>query len=434
MRSIHGLARADLRTKNLAPRLRAGEIAVIHHTDLDGLSASSLVEKHVAAVVNTSPSISGRYPNRGPSILLRAGVPLVEVSDPSFIANVRDGQLVVLTDASVRCGDRDYPARWISLQDVEKELDAARRFLGTEIEKFARNTLEYIERERHLVVDNLDIPELRTRIAGKHTVIVVRGEGFKLDLEAILPYVREVHPVLIAVDGGADALLEQGLRPDLIVGDMDSVSDEALRCGAEIVVHSYPRSRRNHAAAPIAPDDDLHRPIAGHGSPPVGSEAMSEIAPGLGDTEGKDQDGRDARYDTAAAPGLSRLSSLGIGGKLFSVAGTSEDMAMLIAFEKGAELIVAVGAHFGLVDFLDKGRAGMASTFLVRLRVGSRLVDARGVGALYNPGRSLGGAWYALVAAASVPVVALAVLSPGLRAAMSLSVILFRHWLRAHGL
>jgi uncharacterized membrane-anchored protein len=449
MDRLTAIGRVDRLTKKLIPRLRPGEIAVIDHTDLDGLSASGLVERRAAAVVNASPSISGRYPNRGPGLLMRAGVPLMDVSDPGLMAAVHEGHKITLTDQGVEVGDKLFAGRWLSEASVELALAEARSRLGSEIEAFARNTLEYIERERHLVLDNLDVPTLTTPIANRHAVVVVRGEGFKRDLEAILPYVREVRPVLIAVDGGADALLEYGLKPDLITGDMDSVSDAALRSGAEIVVHSYPRSRS--ASGP--PDSNSKQPepekvaalahsangsgrsgtsvrSRANGADPSGEPDPShapdphEVTRKLGCTD----------IDAAAnAPGLRRLAALGLEGKLFSVAGTSEDMAMLIAYEKGAELIVAVGTHFGLVDFLEKGRAGMASTFLVRMRVASRLVDARGVGELYRRSSGLGYAWY-LFPAAAFPIFAIAALSPAFRAYLELGRILLGHWFKHHGL
>ncbi len=114
----------------------------------------------------------------------------------------------------------------------------------------------------------------------------------------------------------------------MIVGDMDSAGEQALRCGAELVVHSYP-------------------------------------------------DGR--------APGRHRLEELGLAFKLVPAPGTSQDVAMLIAAEKGARLIVSVGSQFNLVEFLDRNRKGMSSTFLTRLRIGEILVDAKGVSRLYQP-------------------------------------------------
>ena len=430
---IRGTARGDRRTKNLIPRLKPGEIAVIDHRDLDGLSASGLVERQPAAVVNLSPSISGRYPNRGPSILLKAGIPLIDVTDGDLMDVVGTDKPLELHPNGVQCEGRLFPGAWLNTADVEKGLEAARSFLGTEIEAFARNTLEYIERERHLVVDNLEIPDLSTTIANRHAVIVVRGEGYKQDLEAIMPYIREVGPILIAVDGGADALLEYDLKPHLIVGDMDSVSDSALRCGAEIIVHSYPGAAGKQHTSPNGLCSETPPSSPSPGSANGSAASMDEgLGPALVEVESPDAAGNCAA-PRKPAPGMERLQRLGLPGKVFSVAGTSEDMAMLIAYEKGAELIVTVGTHFGLVDFLDKGRAGMASTFLVRLRVASRLVDARGVSALYQRTAGLSYVAYLFVAAA-VPFAAIAALSPGLRASISLAYLVLWNWLKRHGI
>ena len=418
-------ARVDGRTKNLIPRLKAGEIAIIDHTDLDGLSASGLVERSPAAVINASASMSGRYPNRGPGIVLQAGIPLIDLHAPGIMTAIRDGDMVSIEDGTVRCGGQVFSGVEWTRDQLQDALAKARACLDVELEAFARNTLEYLQRERNLVLEPLEIPDIRTVMAHRHAVVVVRGEGFKRDLEAILPYLRDMRPVLIAVDGGADALIEQGLKPDLIVGDMDSVSDKALRCGAEIVVHCYCSEASTRHANGHQVSDDGGLPGA-PGPALVGDPDRNGLSPGVCPVP--------LQVNPSQAPGLARLQSLGVDGKLFQVAGTSEDMAMLLAYEKGADLIVAVGAHFGMEDFLDKGRAGMASTFLTRLRVGSRLVDARGVGALYPTGPGIGYAWRLLIAAALLPTLAMVILSPGLRATLSLGYIVFRHWLRLHGL
>jgi len=455
---IKGLARVDRRTKKLIPRLKPGEIAIIDHQDLDGLSASGLVERRPGAVLNASPSISGRYPNSGPSILLEAGIPLIDINESAIMSLVREGRTIEIREDGVEYGGRFFPARWLEHAEVEKLLQQARSSLGAEIEAFARNTLDYIERERDLVLDRLEMPEIKTSIAQRHAVIVVRGEGYKRDLDAILPYVRDVNPVIIAVDGGADALLElkPPLKPHLIVGDMDSVSDAALRCGAEIVAHAYPPSRaslqsKGAEGQKTEEASSASGAISNGTATGSGASVSITIVPAASAASGNGAahsavltpaDGTaQAQTDNSAmepparidSPGMERLQRLGIEAKVFSVAGTSEDMAMLIAYEKGAEIIVAVGTHFSLVDFLDKGRSGMASTFLVRLRVGSRLVDARGVGALYQKDTGLGYAWY-LVAAAALPLAAIAMLSPGLRALFLLAYTVFSHWLRGYGL
>jgi len=322
-----GPVRVDPRTKALTKRLRPGDVAVIDHLDIDRVSAEALVACQPAAVLNAARSTSGRYPNLGPEILVAAGIPLVDDLGPDVMSLV-EGRVVHILEGSVREGDRliaegveQTPAT------IEVNLEAARAGLSEQLESFAANTMDYLRRERDLLLDGIGVPDIDTVIDGRHVLIVVRGYHYKDDLAALRPYILEYRPILIGVDGGADAILEAGWSPQLIVGDMDSVSDKALQCGAEIVVHAY-------------------------------------------------RDGR--------APGLERVAKLGVKHVVFPATGTSEDVAMLLADDKGAELIVAVGTHATLVEFLDKGRSGMASTFLTRLRIGSKLIDAKGVSRLYR--------------------------------------------------
>jgi uncharacterized membrane-anchored protein len=325
---VVGTARCDRRTKNLTKRLRPGDIAVISHLDLDRVSADALVACKVAAVVNAEPGTSGRYPNLGPEILLAAGIPVLDSAGPGLMGAVSDGRTVRLDGDTLYDGEAVLATGTRQTQEsVEVSLAAARLGLATQLEAFAANTMEYLLKERDLLLEGIGVPDVRTRMEGRHVLVVVRGYDYKADLAVLRPYLREYRPVLIGVDGGADALLEAGYTPDMIVGDMDSVSDEALRGGAEIVVHAYP-------------------------------------------------DGR--------APGLQRVQDLGVESVIFPAAGTSEDVALLLADEKDASLIVAVGTHATLEEFLDKGRSGMASSFLTRLRVGGKLVDAKGVSRLYR--------------------------------------------------
>lgn len=324
---IHGPARVDARTKNLTKRLQPGDIAVIDHEDIDRVSAEALVECRPAAVLNAAKSSSGRYPNLGPEILVAEGIPLIDDLGAA-IMTVREGRPLRVDGATVYSGDTEL-AQGIE-QDAERvaqTMEEAREGLSVQLEAFAANTMEYLKQERDLLLDGVGVPEVRTKIEGRHVLLVVRGYHYREDLAMLRSYVREYRPVLIGVDGGADAILEAGLKVDMIVGDMDSVSDEALTSGAEIIIHAY-------------------------------------------------RDGR--------APGAARVAELGIDHVVFPATGTSEDVAMLLADDKGAELIVAVGTHATLIEFLDKGRAGMASTFLTRLRVGSKLVDAKGVSRLYR--------------------------------------------------
>jgi uncharacterized membrane-anchored protein len=325
---VSGPARLDRRTKDLTKRLRPGDIAVIDHVDLDRVSADALVAGRAAAVVNAATSTSGRYPNLGPEIVLAAGIPLLDGVGSDVFAALRDGDLIRVDGDTVYAGGKVVAKGTPQdAESVDAAMAEARAGLHTQLEAFAANTMEYLLKERALLLDGVGVPDVRTEFAGRHALVVVRGYDYREDLAVLRPYIREYRPILVGVDGGADALIEAGYTPDVIVGDMDSVSDDALRCGAEVVVHAY-------------------------------------------------ADGR--------APGLQRVQDLGIDGVVFPAAGTSEDVALLLADEKGAALIVAVGTHATLVEFLDKGRQGMASTFLTRLRVGGKLVDAKGVSRLYR--------------------------------------------------
>lgn len=352
---ISGAARMDRRTKSLTKRLCPGDIAVIDHVDLDRVSAECLVAAGVRAVVNVAPSISGRYPNLGPEILVSAGVALLDGVGADIFTEVSEGELIRVEDDAVYLDDRVVAKGSIqTIETVAASMAEARAGLAVQLEAFAANTMEYLRRERDLLLDGSGVPDISTPLDGRHVLIVVRGYQYREDLETLRPYIREYRPVLLGVDGGADALIEAGYRPDIIVGDMDSVSDRALRCGAELVVHAY-------------------------------------------------RDGR--------APGLARVEDLGLRAVTFPATGTSEDVAMLLADDKGASLIVAVGTHATLIEFLDKGRAGMASTFLTRLRIGGKLVDAKGVSRLYRS-RITNRTLLLLIAATLVTLTVAALVSP----------------------
>lgn len=325
---LGGSARVDSRTKNLTKRLSAGDVAVIDHEDIDRVSAEALVACKPAIVLNAAKSTSGRYPNMGPGILLEAGIPLIDDLG-SQIMDVREGDLLIVEDsgAVMRGESLIAEGEWQTPELNEQKMEEARSGIAVQLSAFAHNTMSYLEREQDLILNSVGVPDVRTDFEGRQALIVVRGYHYKSDLQSLRSYIRDYRPVLVAVDGGADAMLEMGLRPDIIVGDMDSVSDTALTCGAEIIVHAY-------------------------------------------------RDGR--------APGVKRVEDLGVPYLVFPMTGTSEDVAMILADSKGADLIVAVGTHSSLIEFLDKGREGMASTFLTRLKVGGRLIDAKGASQLYQ--------------------------------------------------
>jgi uncharacterized membrane-anchored protein len=361
---IVGVARVDRRTKNLTKRLRPGEIAIIDHVDLDRVAAEGLVACQPAAVVNAAPSISGRYPNLGPEIIVSAGIPLIDDVGADLMLRVVDGERMRL-DSTVLYRD-EVPLAYGMLQTKESvvaAMDEARAGLATQLEAFVANTMEYVRRERDLLLDGVGVPQISTKLEDKHVLIVVRGYNYREDLAALRPYLREYRPVLIGVDGGTDALIEAGYRPDIIVGDMDSVSDSALHSGAELVVHAY-------------------------------------------------RDG--------SAPGLARLERLGLAAVIFPATGTSEDIAMLLADDAGARLIVTVGTHATLTEVLDKGRDGNASSFLTRLRVGDKLIDAKGVSRLYRS-RISTGQLMLLVGATLVVLTTAFVASPSGRAILSVA-------------
>lgn len=351
---LTGPARIGLRTKDLVKRLEVGDVAIIDHRDLDRVAAEGLVAAGAAAVINAQESISGRYPNSGPRVLARAGILLVDNVGPEILDAVHDGDPLRIDGSEVwRRGELVAKGNRLELTDIETAMEQARRDIGNELRRFADNTLEYVRREADLTFLPLDLPPLRISFRNRHALVVVRGHDYQRDLKALRSYIREFRPVLIGVDGGADALLELGLTPDVIIGDFDSVSESALHCGATLVHHVHP-------------------------------------------------DGR--------APGRENLAAWGVPYEEFVAEGTSEDVAMLLAYEGGAELIVAVGTHATMIEFLDKGRAGMSSTFLTRLRLGPVLVDAKGVSRLYEA-RIRRRDIVMLVAAALVGIVTISIVS-----------------------
>ena len=355
-----GVCRSKLKkdryTKNLIPRLQAGEIALISHADLDELAVRGLLKARVLAVINTSQFVTGRFVNYAPGALLEAGLFLLEEVDEDIFHKIEDGDMVTIDGERVLLGSEVIGlGRKFTSEIWEQRMETARRQAGKVARNFFENTLDHASREKELLLEPVETPYLKTSMYGKDVVIVVRGRNYREDLRIIRNYLQEVSPVLIGVDGGADALWEEGFCPHLVIGDMDSVSDLVLKRAGEIVVHTYP-------------------------------------------------DGRETQ-------GLKRVKALGVEYCTFKAPGTSEDIAMLLAYEKGAELIVALGAHFGVAEFLEKGRRGMSSTLLVRLKVGDRLVDAKGVSRLYRkPHSPL--IICVLILAGILPVVVLLLLSP----------------------
>ncbi len=370
--AVHGTAKLGRRTKHLVKRLGPGDVAVIDHLNIDRIAAEELIATGARAVLNAAESTDGRYPNAGPLMLARAGVLLADIRDVDPFAELQDGDSVTVFDGTVSVGGEVVlRGRELGLEELERRFDEQRERVDEALAEFAENTVAHVRMETDLLTDRIEFPPTRTSFRDRQVLIVVRGDRHRRDLKALRAYIRDVRPVVVAVDGAADGVLEEGLKPDLILGDMDSAGDAALRCGAEVIVHAYP-------------------------------------------------DGR--------APGRERLLEMGIDHTIVPAAGTSEDVAMLMAYEKGADLIVSVGGHFNLIEFLDRKRGGMSSTFLTRLRIGEKLVDAKGVSRLYNPGSGFGPAALFL-AAFAILLVIVVIASPVLSDLADLIWLKIKIWL-----
>jgi uncharacterized membrane-anchored protein len=360
-----GVARLDRRTKRLVKRLGPDDIAIIDHRDIDRASAEELLESRVRVVFNVSPSVTGRFPNVGPLELVRGGIRLIDCPGAELFEEVKEGEALVVRGAGLYRNGMRLAAGHVHTEDeLERALAQQRARVTDALESFAENTLHHVRDESKLLSEGVQVPQLKTSFRDRHALVVARAPEAKRDLRIVHSYIREFKPILIGVDGGADRLLEAGYSPDIVVGDMDSVSDKALRSGAEIVVHAYAGGR---------------------------------------------------------APGRERVDRLGLPSALLPSPGMSEDVAILLAYEKGAELIVAVGTRFNLTEFLERDRAGMSSTFLTRLKVGDILVDARGVSRLFRA-RAGVGPLLAFVGAGLAAIVAAVAVSSDLRRFLSLVV------------
>jgi uncharacterized membrane-anchored protein len=328
-----GTARVERRTRLLLPRLRPGDVAVVDHLDMDRATAQGLVDAGVQAVVNAAPMISGRYANLGPEVLTAAGVVLVDGIGVPGLAAIKDGSRVRLHDATVYVDDEAVATgRVVDADTVRAEMAEARTGLATQLETFTHNSTEFLRREQDLLLHGRGLPRPATRIAGRPVVVVVRGHEFAAELEAIRPYLREQEPVLIGVERGADALVEAGYRPDIVVlsggeDDAERPSAKTLRGARDVVVRV------------------------------------------------------DRGGDRSATDALERL---GVRPLRLESAATPEDAALILADAGNASVIVGVGMHATLDEFLDRQRSGLASTYLTRLKVGPRLVDATALPQLYS--------------------------------------------------
>ncbi len=356
--SVSGIVKIDNRTKILVKRIVPGEIAVINHPELDSVAAQALIKAKVKAVINASPSVSERYPNEGPLLLVSAGIPLIDNVGSEIFQFLKDGQNLEINGETIICPNKKIiQGNVLTEEEIVKQMNLTNENMNDLLYEFVSNTLIYARQEMGLINGQYLLPNLKTDFKNRHALIVVRGSSYKEDLYAIKSYIEDVKPVLIGVDGGADALVEAGYLPDIVVGDMDSVSDDTLMKAPELVAHAY---------------------INGD------------------------------------SPATKRLDELGLSYSLFAAPGTSEDIALLIAYDKGSDLIVVLGAHTNIYDFLEKGRCGMASTFLVRLKAGPILVDAKGVSKLYRSNIRVS-QLAQIILAALIPAALITILSPFLR-------------------
>jgi uncharacterized membrane-anchored protein len=326
---VRGTARVERRTRVLLPRLRPGDVAVLDHLDMDRATAQALVDVGVAAVVNASPMISGRYPNLGPELLAEAGVTLLERVEG--LENLQDGTAVRIHDEIVYVGDAPVAmGHEVDGPTIQHEMEQARLGLATQLETFTHNSAEFLRREQDLLLHGSGLPRLATRIAERPVVVVVPGHQHREQLAGIRQFLREQHPVLVGVDRGADSLLEAGFTPDVVVladalEDSERPSRKALRSARDVVV----------------------------------------------------------RVDRGGRAHTDHLERIGVRPAHLESAATTEDIALLLADAGHASVVVGVGMHATLDEFLDRQRSGLASTYLTRLKVGHNLVDARALPLLY---------------------------------------------------
>ncbi|MBF6065758.1 thiamine pyrophosphokinase [Nocardia terpenica] len=352
---LTGMARVDRNTRRLLKRVGPGDIVVLDEMDLDRLTADRLVEAGVAAVINASPSISGRYPNLGPEVLVANGIALLDALSSDVFGAIKDGTRVRLHEGVVYADkltkkEPEALLRGAELSEatIAERMIEARNGLADHLEAFAGNTIEFIRSESALLIDGIGVPELELSMHNRQVVVVADGPDHREDLRSLKPFIKEYAPILVGVGVGADTLTRSGYRPDLIVGDPDEITATTLKSGAEVILPA--------------------------------------------DTDGH-------------AKGLERIQDLGIGATTFPSSGSAADLALLLADHHGAALIVTCGAAASLDDFFDRSRReSNPATFLTRLKTGAKLMDAKAVAVLYR-NRTSGWAVALVVLAALVALI-----------------------------
>ncbi len=361
---LTGIARVDRNTRRLLKRVGPGDIVVLDETDLDRLTADRLVESGVVAVVNAAPSISGRYPNLGPEVLVANGILLIDAVSPDLFGRIKDGTRVRVHEGVVYADkltkkepETLFEGMVLTDAAVAERMIEARMGLVDHLEAFAGNTIEFIRTESALLIDGLGVPKLELSMRQRHVVVVADGPEHREDLAALKPFIKEYLPILVGVGRGADTLVRAGYRPDLIVGDPEEITSRTLECGAEVILPA--------------------------------------------DTDGH-------------AKGLERIQDLGIGATTFPSSGSAADLALLLADHHGAAMIVTVGAAAALDDFFDRSRRqSNPATFLTRLKIGPKLVDAKAVATLYRHRSSMWAVALVVLAALTAMIVAAMVAHAG---------------------
>jgi len=334
---VAGTARTDRRTAALLSRIGRGDIAVLDQVDLDGPTAEALVEAGVAAVVNRAQMISGRFPNRGPQLLLDAGIPMVDQADGTggrdLLSAVADGRRVVLRGGTLLAGDQVLAeGRALTRDDVAHQLADAESGLTSQLHTLTHNSAEFLRREEALILHGEGVPRVRTRLRGRPVVVVGHGPDDAAELRRLRRYLREVRPVVIATGDGLAVTRAAGLSPDVVVLDgrtEDLPGAKSLRACRDVVI-------------------------------------------------------TEARGGPRSGAGSDRFERIGVRAIAMQTTATPADAALLLADGSGAAPIIGVGLRGTVEEFLDGTRDGLGSGYVTRLRVGPRLVDATAVPMLYS--------------------------------------------------
>lgn len=325
---VEGIIKKGSKTKALIKYLNSNDIAVLNHNDIDELAAYALINSGISIILNTGLCMTGKYNSKGTSILIKNGIKLYEVKVSYELFN--DGDYVCIRDKDLIINKYNIftnACTNVNEAYVRKYTELSNTNANKELINFINNTLSYANEEKDKILFETSYPNINIKIKGRDVLIVVRGSFCESDLMALKSYIEFYKPVIIGVDGGADLLINNGYVPDILIGDMDSVSDLGIYRSKEIILHAY---------------------------------------------------------KNGYCPCKDRVDKMNVKYKILSMLGTSEDIAMLMAYDMGAEQIVLLGGHKCMYDFMEKGRKGMGSTLLTRIKIGEKLIDFKGISKIFN--------------------------------------------------